>query len=75
MKIVKKRESINAPTFEDLQYGDLFFSPAAECPDEVYMVINNGSFNTDAVNLISGDVETFNDTDAIIKVEGTLTIE
>lgn len=75
MKIVKKRESTNAPVFEELNYGDLFFSPAAECPDEVYMVINNGCFSSEAVNLTSGCIETFGENDAIVKVEGTLTIE
>lgn len=75
MKIVKKRESINAPVFGDLLYGDLFFSPAAECPDEVYMVIDNGSFSNEAVNLFSGCIETFGENDAVVKVEGTLTLE
>lgn len=32
MKIVKKREHINAPTFGDLEVGDVFFSPVAEGP-------------------------------------------
>ncbi len=75
MKVVKKREGINAPVFGDLKYGDLFFRPAAEEPDEVYMVIDNGGFTNEAVNLTSGCVEEFADTDAIVKVTGTLTIE
>lgn len=77
MKIVKKKEHIGAPTFEDLEEGDVFFSPSAEEPEEPYMKIDQTSGFSDgyAVNLTSGFTEGFDNNDAIVKVEATLTIE
>ena len=75
MKIVTKETNRTIPMFRDLKNGDLFFSPAAENPDEVYMVIDSGGYNNEAVNLTSGYVEEFGETVAVRKVEGTLTIE
>ena len=77
MKIVKKREYIGAPTFGDLEMGDVFFSPTAENPDEPYMKTDeDGCFNDGhAVNLTSGFTEGFECNDAVVKVEATLTIE
>jgi hypothetical protein len=76
MKVVKKREGINAPCFEDLKVGDVFFSPRGDYPNEPYMKTDEGGFSDGyAVNLTSGLTEEFSDSDAIVKVEATLTIE
>lgn len=75
MKIVTKETNRTVPMFGDLAHGDLFFSPAAENPNDVYMVIDGGGYENEAVNLASGYVEEFGERDAVRKVEGTLTIE
>lgn len=77
MKIVKKREHIGAPTFGDLEVGDVFLSPAAEEPEEPYIKTDEDACFNDgrAVNLTSGFSEGFDNNDAIVKVEATLTIE
>ena len=77
MEIVKKREHISAPTFGELDAGDVFFSPRAENPNEPYIKTDeDGRFGDGhAVNLTSGFSEGFESADAVIKVEATLTIE
>ena len=77
MKVVKKRENIEVPTFRDLDAGDVFFSPCADESDEPYMKTDEykGFSDGGAINLTSGLMEGFDNTDAVTKVEATLTIE
>ena len=77
MEIIKKRESLGIPTFGELEEGDVFLSTCAEEPDVPYMKTDDyrGFSDGGAINLNSGYIEGFENTDAVVKVKATLTIE